>query len=165
MTLCEILAHDVPKSWCLTCLSIHAEASLTHTLSGDRAKAWCLPTHARASLTRSRGQAKSWCLLIHAQLSASLTREGIISPRRRLCPHRRPRLRPRRRPRRRRRHTRLFTGTCSGSYGARGTGTPRTTSLRPRSGAHSRQVRCLLVDQVPIIGGACAHCRGFRCPL
>jgi len=62
------------------------------SLTGDRAKAWCLPTHAAASLSRGPSEslvppytrrsvslsitgsrAKAWCLLyIHAEASPSL---------------------------------------------------------------------------------------------
>ena len=57
------------KAWCV--LLIHAEASLSH---GVRAKVWCLLIHAEASRSLTGARAKAWVLLIHAE--ASLTHGG-----------------------------------------------------------------------------------------
>jgi len=44
-----------------------------HSLTGARAKAWCLLTHAEASLSLMGVRAKAWSLLTHAKASLTLS--------------------------------------------------------------------------------------------
>ena len=80
------------KAWCLR---IHAEASLSHGGQGES----LVPPYTRGSVSLSRGQrrkpgassytrkrlsltgarAKAWCLLIHAEASPSIYEKGLVA--------------------------------------------------------------------------------------